>query len=63
MTIVEAPIPIVDVVRERVMQVKPSRSDRIRRPVVLNDFVVYLLEDNIFDVGDPINFDEAMKSD
>ena len=60
MTIVEPPIRIVDVVQDPVMQVEPRRYNIIRRPVIPDDFVVYLLEGA--DVGDPVNFDEAKKS-
>jgi len=41
------------------------RSQRGKRPVISNDYMVYLLESN-FDIGikrDPITFSQVMESD
>ena len=46
----EPPMLIVNVVQESVMQVKPKRSNRIKRPIIPDDFIVYLLEGDVFDV-------------
>jgi len=41
------------------MQEELRRSNRISRHAIPDDFTVYLLEVDVFDVGDPVNFDEA----